>query len=68
MDKSAPPGRIAAAVRQLLEDPAYAGAARRFADTLAEEMRIRPSAADRAESLLGSTDLWKEWRRGESNP
>ncbi|HYR06422.1 MAG TPA: glycosyltransferase, partial [Longimicrobium sp.] len=67
-DKSAPPERIAAAVRQLLEDPAYAGAARRFADTLAEERRTRPSAADRAESLLSSPDQSKEWRRGASNP
>ena len=55
VDKSAPPERIAAAVRQLLEDPAYAGAARRFADTLAEEGQTRPSAADRAETLLSST-------------
>ena len=67
VDKSAPPERIAAAVRQLLEDPAYAGAARRFADTLAEETRTRPSAADRAEGLLNSTDSSREWRRGESN-
>ena len=52
VDKSAPPDRIAAAVRLLLEDPSYAGAARRFAGTLAEERRTRPSAADRAEALL----------------
>jgi MGT family glycosyltransferase len=52
VDKSAPPERIAAAVRLLLEQPSYAEAARRFADTLAEERRTRPSAADRAETLL----------------
>lgn len=32
--------------------PNYAAAARRFAGTLAEERRTRPSAADRAEDLL----------------
>ena len=60
VDKSAPPERIAAAVQALLEDTAYAEAARRFADTLAEEMRTRPSAADRAEDLLAEGG-----RRGE---
>ncbi|SFP78658.1 glycosyltransferase, MGT family [Geodermatophilus dictyosporus] len=49
---AAPPERIAAAVRLLLEDPSCAEAARRFAGTLAEEARTRPSAADRAEGLL----------------
>jgi MGT family glycosyltransferase len=52
VDKSAPPDRIAAAVRLLLDDPSYTQAARRFAGTLAEEGRTRPSAADRAEALL----------------
>ena len=52
VDKSASPDRIAAAVRMLLEKPSYAEAARRFAGTLAEEERTRPSAADRAEALL----------------
>ena len=52
VDESAGPDRIAAAVRQLLDDPDYAAAARRFAGTLAEERRTRPSAADRAEDLL----------------
>ncbi|UOY02329.1 nucleotide disphospho-sugar-binding domain-containing protein [Blastococcus sp. PRF04-17] len=50
--KSAPPVRIAAAVRRLLDDPAPARAARQFADTLAKERDTRPSAADRAEGLL----------------
>jgi UDP:flavonoid glycosyltransferase YjiC (YdhE family) len=52
VSKSAPPERIAAAVRLLLEQPSYAEAARRFAGTLLEERRTRPSAADRAEALL----------------
>lgn len=50
--KDAPAERVAAAVQQVLDDPAYRAAARRFADTLAEEARTRPSAADRAEALL----------------
>ena len=50
--KDAPVDRVAAAVRQVLDDPAYGAAARRFADTLAEEARTRPSAADRGEALL----------------
>jgi MGT family glycosyltransferase len=50
--KEAPADQIAAAVRQVLDDPAYRAAARRFADTLAEEAQTRPSAADRAEALL----------------
>ncbi len=54
VNKSAPPDRIAAAVQLLLENPSYTQAARRFADTLAEEKRTRPSAADRAEGLLSS--------------
>ncbi len=52
LDKSASPERIAAAVRLLLEQRSYGEAARRFAGTLAEEGRTRPSAADRAEALL----------------
>lgn len=50
--KDASADQVAAAVRQVLDDPAYAAAARRFAETLAEETRTRPSAADRAEALL----------------
>jgi UDP:flavonoid glycosyltransferase YjiC (YdhE family) len=49
----APPGRIAAAVREVLDRPRYREAARRFATTLAEEARTRPTAVDRAEALLG---------------
>jgi hypothetical protein len=52
VDKSAPPDRVAAAVRLLLDDPSYATAAGRVAGTLAEEKRTRPSAVDRAEGLL----------------
>jgi UDP:flavonoid glycosyltransferase YjiC (YdhE family) len=52
VSKDAPADRVAAAVRQVLDDPAYRAAARRFADTLAEAARTRPSAADRAEGLL----------------
>jgi MGT family glycosyltransferase len=52
VNKDASPDRIAAAVRRVLEEPAYADAARRFAATLADEARSRPSAADRAEALL----------------
>jgi UDP:flavonoid glycosyltransferase YjiC (YdhE family) len=50
--KEASADRIAAAVRQVLDDPGYRVAARRFADTLAQEARTRPRAADRAEALL----------------
>jgi MGT family glycosyltransferase len=50
--KDAPADRIATAVRQVLDDPAYRAAARRFAGSLAEEARTRPTAADRAEALL----------------
>jgi MGT family glycosyltransferase len=54
VDEKASPERIAAAVRRVLDDPHYAAAARRFADTLAAEARTRPSAADRAEALLSA--------------
>jgi MGT family glycosyltransferase len=50
--EDAAPDRIAAAVRQVLDDPTYGVAARRCAVTLAEEARTRPSAADRAEGLV----------------
>jgi MGT family glycosyltransferase len=52
VNKKAPPDRIAVAVRQVLDEPSYADAARRFADTLAAEAKTRPTAADRAEALL----------------
>jgi MGT family glycosyltransferase len=52
VDRKAPPDRIAAAVRQVLDEPGYAAAARRFAETLATEAKTRPSAADLAEELL----------------
>jgi MGT family glycosyltransferase len=53
LSPNAPPERIAAAVAQVLGDPAYGRAAGRFADTMAREARTRPRAADRAEALLG---------------
>jgi MGT family glycosyltransferase len=53
LDRTAPAEAIAAAVREVLDDPRYREAARRFAGTLAEEARTRPTAADRAEALLG---------------
>lgn len=49
----APAGRIAEAVREVLDVPRYREAARRFAATLAEEARTRPTAVDRAEALAG---------------
>jgi MGT family glycosyltransferase len=52
VDEKAPPERIARAVREVLDEPGYAAAARRFAETLATEAKTRPSAADRAEGLL----------------
>lgn len=54
VDRTAPPGRIAAAVLRVLEDPQYRSAARDFAAVLAEEARTCPSAADEAEALLWS--------------
>jgi UDP:flavonoid glycosyltransferase YjiC (YdhE family) len=53
-DGSAPveSDRIAAAVSEVLTNPEYADAARRFAEVLATEARTRPSAADEAEGLL----------------
>jgi MGT family glycosyltransferase len=50
--KSARPTRIAAAVRRVLDEPAYAAAAGRFAAVVLAEARSRPTAADRAEELL----------------
>jgi MGT family glycosyltransferase len=53
LDRAAPPEAIGAAVREVLDDPRYREAARRFAGTLAEEARTRPSVVDRAEALPG---------------
>jgi MGT family glycosyltransferase len=50
--ESAKPARIAAAVGRVLDEPAYAEAARRFAEVLLTEARTRPTAADRTEELL----------------
>jgi UDP:flavonoid glycosyltransferase YjiC (YdhE family) len=50
--QQAPPDRIAAAVRSVLDDRGYATAAAAFADRLAVEAKTRPTAADRAEALL----------------
>jgi MGT family glycosyltransferase len=54
ISKSSPSGRIAAAVSEILGDPRYASAARRFADVLAREATTLPSAADEAEGLLSN--------------
>jgi MGT family glycosyltransferase len=50
--KSSKPDQIASAVSEILTDPRYASAARRFADVLAWEAANQPSAADEAEDLL----------------
>ena len=52
ISKKATPHQIAAAVSEILENPHYASAARRFAATLAWEAANVPSAADEAEDLL----------------
>ena len=52
VSKRASAGGIAAAVRQVLDQPAYRRAARRFAATLAAEAAERPSAETEAEALL----------------
>ena len=57
VSKTAEPRRIAAAVREVLDRPAYAQAARRFAATLAQEAETRPTAIDEAENLLGARSL-----------
>jgi MGT family glycosyltransferase len=46
------PAGIAAAVRRVLDQPAYAQAARRFATTLAAEAARQPDATSEAEALL----------------
>ena len=51
ISKSSPPGRIAVAISEILENPRYASAARRFADVLAREATTLPSGADEAEGL-----------------
>ena len=55
ISKKATPNQIAAAVSEILENPSYASAARRFAAVLAWEAANVPSAADEAEGLLGGT-------------
>ena len=52
ISKKATPDQIAAAISEILDNPDYASAARRFAATLAWEGANVPSAADEAESLL----------------
>ena len=47
------PAGIAAAVRRVLEEPAYKIAAQDFAATLAVETARNPGAADEAEAMLG---------------
>ena len=46
------PDHIAAAVSEVLSNPQYASAARRFAGVLRREAQTAPSAADEAESLI----------------
>jgi UDP:flavonoid glycosyltransferase YjiC (YdhE family) len=55
--KRAHPARIAAAVRDVLDQPAYANAARRFATTLTTEAIQSPSAVQEAEALLPTHHL-----------
>ena len=52
LSKGSTPAQIAAAVSEVLEQPQYVDAARRFADVLAWEAAHRPRAADEAESLV----------------
>jgi MGT family glycosyltransferase len=52
ISKKATNHQMAAAVSEILENPDYASAARRFAATLAWEAANVPSAADEAEGLL----------------
>jgi MGT family glycosyltransferase len=54
VSKNARPAAITAAVRRLIDEPAYTLAARRFAETLASESGSRHSATDEAEGLLGA--------------
>jgi MGT family glycosyltransferase len=54
VSKGEPPAGIAAAVRRVLDQPAYRRAAQEFAATLAHESATRPGAADEAEALLGA--------------
>ena len=44
--------QIAAAASEILNNPQYATAARRFAQVLTHEAASRPTAADEAEGLL----------------
>jgi UDP:flavonoid glycosyltransferase YjiC (YdhE family) len=53
--KRSNPDRIAAAVSEVLRNPRYGEAARRFAGVLAAEARDMPSAADEAEWVLSET-------------
>ena len=55
ISKKATPHQIAAAVTEILENPHYASAARRFATTLASEAANTPNAADEAENVLNGT-------------
>jgi MGT family glycosyltransferase len=57
VSQRARPSRFAAAVHQVLSEPAYASAAHHVAQKLATEARTRPSAADEAEMIL-----WPEQR------
>jgi hypothetical protein len=57
VSKHAGPAGIAAAIRQVLDHPAYTQAACRFAATLAAEAAERPDATHEAEALLSLDHL-----------
>jgi MGT family glycosyltransferase len=50
--KRSTPDRIADAVTEVMSNPTYRTAARRFAGVLAQEAATRPRAADEAEAML----------------
>jgi MGT family glycosyltransferase len=52
LNQRSTPGQIAAAVSDILHNPQYTAAARRFAQVLRHEAASSPTAADEAEELL----------------
>ena len=52
LNQRSTPGHIAAAVSEILHNPQYTAAARRFAQVLTHEAASTPTAADEAEGLL----------------
>ena len=53
--KAAPASRIAAAIRDVLEEPAFTANARHAAQMLATEAATHPNAADEIEAMIGIT-------------